>query len=239
MTENCVFPPELDDKQLLAYLDGQADETTLSHLQSCAYCREKAETLDRLQNRLTARLYRFDCPSPLELGEYHLHILPASQMLVIGQHVRACPHCAGEVAVLEGFLSDLNPATEGSLLGKAKVLIARLVGPGSLNFAPAAAVRGEGKGPITFAAEGIIIVLDVQPAMEGTLHILGQLAADRQDDWTGALVELRKEGQMGMTSTVDDLGAFHFEKLTPGSIQMTITSPQGVTVRIANIDIGA
>ena len=31
---NCVFPPELEDRQILAYLDGEADNQVVSHLAS-------------------------------------------------------------------------------------------------------------------------------------------------------------------------------------------------------------
>ena len=140
MSKTCVFPPELDEKQLLLYLDGEANKEILSHLERCDYCREKAETLDRLQKRLTTRLYRLTCPPPIELGEYHLRMLPASQMLVVAKHLRECPHCTQEIAHLAGFLSDLAPAPADSLLGKAKVLIARLVGGGELTFTPTAAL---------------------------------------------------------------------------------------------------
>ena len=235
MTQNCVFPPELDDKQLMAYLDGEADPATITHLASCAYCREKAETLDRFQKRLTNQLYRLTCPPSMELGEYHLRMLPASQMLVVAQHVRECPHCTRELSELEGFLSEQVP-NEG-LLGRAKLLIARLVGAGDLTFTPAPALRGEAKGPITFAAEGIIIVLDIQPAMEGRVEILGQVAADNQDDWTGAIVELRKDSQLKISSRVDDLGAFQFEGVIPGQHELRITSKNGSIVLIQNLEV--
>lgn len=237
LTQICVFPPALDDKQLLAYLDGVADERTISHLKGCAHCREKAEMLDKMQRRLTARLYRFNCPSSMELGEYHLRMLPASQMLVIGQHVRECPHCAREVAELEGFLVPEAPVE--SLLGRAKLLIARYVGPGDVTFTPAPALRGEAKGPITFAAEGIIIVLDIQPATEGSVDILGQVAADDQDDWTGALVELRKDHLPNISSTVDDLGAFQCKGVSPGQHELRIASKEGSVVLISSFEIPA
>ena len=110
MTKNCVTPPELEDRQLLAWLDDrEAHQETAIHLKMCPYCREKAEALDRLQKRLRSGLHRVNCPSSMELGEYHLRMLPASQMLVVAQHVRECPHCAREISELEGFLSDLAP----------------------------------------------------------------------------------------------------------------------------------
>jgi len=246
LSTNCVFPPELEDWQILAYLDNrEANQETAYHLEKCPYCRKKAEALERLQKRLTARLYRLTCPPSIELGEYHLRMLPAPQILDVAQHLRECPHCARELAQLEGFLSALVPAPEDSLLGKAKVLIARLVGgqaepgkQGEIGFAPVvAALRGEIKGLITFAAEGIVIVLDIQPATEGRRTILGQVAADNQDDWTGALVELRKDSQLRISSTVDDLGAFRCEGVMPGPQELRIIPKSGAVVVISNFEV--
>jgi hypothetical protein len=241
LTTICVSPPELSDGQLLAYLDHpEANQEIGLHLTSCSFCRQKAESVERFQKTLTTQLYRVDCPSSLELGEYHLHMLPASQMLVISQHVRECPHCASEVAELESFLGE-QTATAGSqdsFLGRAKVLIARLVGGGDLTFTPTpAALRGEGKGPITFAAEGIIIVLDIQPTMDGKANILGQVAADHQDDWTGALVELRRDSLLQISTTVDDLGAFHCEGVMPGQQELRIIPKIGSVVVISNFEV--
>jgi hypothetical protein len=222
----------------LAYLDGEADEETISHLKGCAYCRERAQALDRLQNRLTRQLYRLTCPSSIELGEYHLRMLPASQMLVIAQHVRECPHCAREIDQLEEFfLGDLQP-TEGSLLGKVKVLIARLAGGGAGASAPAfAALRGEAKGPLTLEADGIVIVLDIQPGHEGKVNILGQVAADDQAQWTEATVELRHGGELQFSTTVDDLGAFQAEGILPGSTEIQIIPKDRSLIVVSNFEI--
>ena len=239
MFTNCISPPELDDKQLLAYLDNrEADPATALHLKKCPYCREKAEALDRLQKRLTTKLYRFDCPSPLELGEYHLRMLPSPQMLVVAKHARECPHCAREIAELEEFLGDRASAEGDSLIGKAKVLIARLLGGNQESMAPGvSALRGETKGPLTFEADGMLITLDFQPAAEGRVTIIGQVAAEDQDQWTGAEVKIEQADGSKETARIDDLGAFHIEETFSGPIQITVTSPDGIEVQIPNIDI--
>jgi hypothetical protein len=175
----------------------------------------------------------------VELGEYHLHLLAASEMLVIGQHLRKCPHCAHEVAQLESFLDDQRLHPEDSLLGRAKLLIARLMDPEELAFKPAAtALRGESRGPITVAVEDIVIVLDLQPAA-GSVTILGQIAASAQNDWTGALVELRRDNNLQVSGTVDELGAFRCDKVTPGSQELRITSRNGAIVVMANFEVPA
>jgi len=237
---NCISPPELEDSQLLAYLDGETDQQTKSHLEHCEYCREKAKALGRLQDHLSSRLYRITCPSSLELGEYHLHMLESSQMLLVAQHLRECPHCTREITQLKEFLSDLKLTSEENLLGKVKVLIAHLIAGqlGESSSTPDfAALRGEAKGPLVFEADGIVITLDVQSSLNGKISMLGQVATDDQDDWTGAIVKLLQIDMPELTSVLDGLGAFAFEGIRLGSTQLKIISPNGVEVQIPNTDI--
>jgi len=233
---NCISPPELSDRQLLEFLDGEAEPETTHHLGICQYCSNRADALARLQNGLTARLYRITCPSPLELGEYHLRILPSPQMLVIAQHVRACPHCEAEVAQLENFLQDLTMDMKPAPT-PVRVLIARLLGGSGEGRAPIPALRGEQKGPIILEAEGVVITLDVEPGSDGQGSMLGQVAADDQDQWTNASVELQQADLPPQTTSLDDLGAFRFETVRPGATRIMITSTEGVVIQSPDIDI--
>jgi len=83
----------------------------------------------------------------------------------------------------------------------------------------------------------MVITLDVQSSPNGQASIQGQVAAENQDQWTGAFVKLQQADMQEWTAVVDDLGAFSFEGVRPGSIQLKITSFNGVEVQIPNIDI--
>ena len=170
-------------------------------------------------------------------------IVAAPQVLVIAQHVRECPSCRREVAELEDFMGELAP--EVSLLGAARVLIARLVrGPSTSGqpgesglFPSGAALRGQAKGPITLEAEGVVIVLDLQQTEEETVDILGQVAADDQDQWTEALVELHQDNELQFSTTVDDLGAFRLTGMMPGSKELRIRSKDNSLTVVSNFNI--
>ena len=226
----CITSPALDNVEIAKYVEGEAEAAVVAHIRECPYCSERAQQWTLLQNRLKKQLYRVDCPTPMELGDYHLGFVTDSRKLVVAQHVRECLHCTQELANLKEFLTGSN------LLGAAKVLIARLVGAQAQNgLAPA--LRGEAKGPLTFEADGVLILLDIQPASEGNVNILGQVAADDQDQWMGALVEIRQADQLQYSSTIDDLGAFRFEGIRSGKQELRIVPTGGSPVVVTNLGI--
>jgi anti-sigma factor RsiW len=241
---NCVSPPALDDRQLLGSLDGEDDSQVAFHLAHCSYCRARAAQLSSLQNQLTARLYRLTCPSPVELGDYHLGLLPIEQRRQVAAHLLECPHCAGEYAQLITYLRELAPAAEAGLVDRVKVIVARLVGDGkdarlsgAGGLAPAfAMLRGDVQGPITLQADGILIMLVAQPAEGAHSTILGQIAADEQDLWTEASVELWQGETQLCAATVDDLGAFHCENIPLGECELRIKPLSGPMIQ-ANFEL--
>jgi hypothetical protein len=227
----CITSPALDNVEIATYVDGEADEAVIAHIQQCPFCSERARQWTLLQNRLRKQSYRVNCPTPMQLGDYHLGLLPSPQALVVSGHLMECLLCKREVTVLEDFLNSLAP--ESGLLGAAKVLVARLMGSQTENgLAPA--LRGEAKGPLTFEVDGIVIVLDVQPAKAGKFDILGQVAADDQEKWTGALVEIRQDNELHFSATVDDLGAFRSEGIGPGSKELRITPKDISPILVSN-----
>jgi hypothetical protein len=229
----CITSPALDDTEIISYVEGEADDAIVAHIKKCPYCAERASQMTLFQNRLRARLYRSTCPSSMALGDLHLGLLPDSQKLVVAQHVRECPHCRRDLAELEEFLAE--PNMEPDLLETARVLFAQLVGGGAM---PAfGALRGESKGPLTFEADGVVITLDVNPGRNGQVSILGQVAADDQDQWTGASVKLQQADIPPLTTSLDDLGAFRFEAVRPGATKLIITSSDNVVIETPEIDL--
>lgn len=232
MSTNCVYPPELDDKQLLAYLDDrESNQDIARHLEKCAYCREKVAALDRLQKRMTRQLYRINCPAPIELGEYHLRMLPASQMLLIRRHLQECPHCAREVSQLEQYLSELAP--QPGLLKSVNALIARLVSggnddqysPGIPQSTAFAGVRGNSEEPFVYQAGDVQIVIEVQDDFEqiGLKMLLGLVTELKSD---GFMIQASQDGQVVASSPIDENGNFLMPHLVPGLYQLTLLGPE-------------
>ena len=232
MSTNCMFPPELDDKQLLTYLDDpEANRETALHLEKCSYCREKAEALDLLQKRMTSQLYRITCPSPTELGEYHLRMLPSSQMLILGQHLRECPHCAREISYLEEFMNEPDP--QSGLIKSARVLLAKLIktprmDQDSEDFlgTPAfAGLRGEGEDePFIYQAGNVRVVIEVQDDVEqmGLKTLLGLVTGLETNEFT---IQVSQGDKAIATSSVDEIGNFVIPHLSPGTYKLILSDP--------------
>ena len=243
----CISPPELNGRDLLTHIDGEADEQVTAHLERCPHCREKARRLARLQGRLTAQLYRITCPSPEELGEYHLGMVTDDRAKAIAQHLSECPHCARESAQLKEFLADLAPALEPGRLERVRkivrVLVARLVrGGGQIGppRAPAlapiyAGVRGETKEPHTYQAEDIHVMVEIQDDAElpGRKMILG-LVIGMEPGKVEA--HLWRDDRFIAVFPVDELGNFVIPGLVPGSYELILSGTE-VETHIQELDV--
>ena len=243
----CVSPPELNDRELLAHIDGEADRKVEAHLERCAHCREKARCLARFQSRLTAQLYRITCPSPEELGEHHLGVLDRERAAVVARHLAECPHCTREVAQLEGYLAQMAPTLEPAPLERVKeqaqVLVARMIGGrpgGSLLKRPAlapayAGVRGEGEEPLVYQAGDIQVVVEIRTDVDqpDRLILLGLVTEIEAHELKA---HLWQAGQHTTTVPVDGLGNFVIPGIAPGSYELILSSPE-VEIRIEALEI--
>ncbi|MBV9790024.1 MAG: hypothetical protein JOZ51_17690 [Chloroflexi bacterium] len=242
----CSLPPPITEEQISAAIDGFADADVQQHIAQCASCAARVTQAQMLEDVLKVKLNRWDCPAPQRLGEYVMGLVSArTEERTIRLHLEECARCKAEVEDLNVFLvadkvsvSQKHPQPavarkhpERPSFGQ---ILARI-----LPRTPALALRGAALGPIMAEAEGTTVVLDVQPAAEGQVTILGQVIADDYDSWTGALVELRREGVIQATTTVGDTSSFNCGPFPAGSIQLAITPAVGQTLVLPNIDVTA
>lgn len=251
----CVSPPEPSDQTLLTYIDDKATPDIVAHLERCSHCRERAYRLAHLQGRLTHLLYRIECPSPLELGEYHLQVLPAAQMEAIRHHLDQCLHCRREIAQLEGYLAKVAPIPQPGPLEQAvesvRVLVARLVSggmPGPAAMVPAyassalaspalAGTRGdESKMPFVYQADDAQVIIEIEADIErpDCKTVLGLVIGP--DRVQGFAVHLWQAGQHVTTTSVDELGNFVIPGLLPGKYELILASPE-LEIHIQNVQV--
>jgi anti-sigma factor RsiW len=237
----CSAPPPLTDDQLSAVIDGVSDRSVQEHLDQCSGCAARLAHARQVEQMLTTQLRRWDCPTPQQLGNYHLGMAEQAEDRRIVRHLESCAACMAEVEELRRFLSDEVEAPQAApravpaprpsrpRLGE---LVARL-----LPQAPAMALRGAASGPIVAEVDGITLILDVQSSSEGKVDVVGQIASDDQDAWTGALVEVRAEGTLVALAEVDDLGGFTCISLPASPVDLRATTPGGKTVVLPSVDL--
>jgi hypothetical protein len=183
--------------------------------------------MDLIDRILSSTLYRISCPSPDDLGEYHLQMLSNEETEAIRQHLATCPHCSREIAQLQSYLKDLAPdlefaPQEDSIQERVKIWIAKLLPPPDPALRPAFGLRGEAESPLMFEAGSYQLTLEIQddPAKPGFRTILGLVigGADRLQQ-----VELWQDGRSIQTTTLDELGNFVFAGVQPGHYDLILS----------------
>ena len=249
--ETCIHPSEIQESDLMAYVDGTADEAVVQHIRRCPACARQAEALATLQATLTAKLYRFSCPTPDQLIAYQQSELRGSEKLVVVQHLRQCPHCARELAALA---REERMGLGERIRAAIKVLDAVLVTP----QLQAAGVRGAPgatrRTPQVYRADEIEIIVSQTSSrthprrwdLSGLVHVGGQvpetIAPSTGSGHRGARVELyRGEGLIAIT-TVSPRGRFAFAAVEPGDYDIRLvwvknTGWQDLRIRLADQEV--
>ena len=93
--------------QIIACLDGEADQSSCEHLANCLTCAACIEPYLGLQQDLWRALYRRQCPTSQTLSDFYLGLLPQTETAMIQLHLADCQLCLAELAELEQFLADV------------------------------------------------------------------------------------------------------------------------------------
>jgi hypothetical protein len=233
----CIAPHEITEEQLLAYGDGDADDSAIEHIGRCPYCTQRARALVIDQLALRILFHHIECPDAHTLGEFHLGLLSADEQAAIKDHLNSCLDCATEVKDLDHFLQDV-PTTlvappvqrqfpKGDLL--VRRLVARLIPslPDPATQLPALALRGATAAPPdVYQAEDIkmVVGLEADGLRAGRKMLLGFTIRQGKpiESLTGARVQLSRYGQTVALEQVDGLGNFVFFDLTSGEYELVL-----------------
>jgi hypothetical protein len=85
--------------------------------------------------------------------------------------------------------------------------------------------------------DGVTIFLELQPVAGGQVDLRGQLVADNQDGWTGALIELRQSGMLRATAAIDDLGTFRVAALPTLPTELRVTRADGRALLLPEFEL--
>ena len=242
MSETCINPAEIQEGDLMAYVDAVADEAIVQHIHRCPACARRAEELAMRQAVLAAKLYRFSCPTPDQLIACQRGELQGSEELTVAQHLRQCPHCARELAAL----AHQNVETEGLGLGEQfratiKVLEAVLVTPQASPRALSRAVQATGMSgasgvtrprPQVYRACKTEIVVNQYPSrthphrwdLSGLVRVARNQVFRKKPGFShdGARAELYRGEELTAITTISPRGHFVFTAVEPANYDINL-----------------
>lgn len=97
MQSSCTLGEEV----LLEYILGQATAEIRVAVETSPACRAAAEQLAVFIQPLMPVLYRLECPDPSTLVEYQEGLIYGTQHLILHNHIKRCPLCTQEMALLQ------------------------------------------------------------------------------------------------------------------------------------------
>ncbi|MBN2532885.1 MAG: hypothetical protein JXB88_08340 [Spirochaetales bacterium] len=186
-----------------------------------------------IEERIKSGMYRFDCPSPLELGEYQLNLFTHISKQEIEDHIKSCPYCCEELRYMKEYIktpvkndkTDFQEDTPPVIIPYHYEVIYHD------KDVPSRAVRGEGTGDenrkitIKLDKNRLLVMYYTMNREEHHYVIHCQFVPDirMEKKIIGALIEIWQDNKIQTTALVDDLCAFLFKlkKLTPVIIRIS------------------
>jgi hypothetical protein len=254
----CSEPGAIRDEDLIAYLSGdQVHPAIAQHIASCQSCSSRLASYQQVDQALSGKLFRYDCPPSHMLGEYHLGMLAKPQMSLVANHLRVCAFCTAEVAQLKGFLAgdpflvertpaarnshariqDIKQATrrvrEQTQAGVRRIAAILVPQQPGLAFQRNASQLAP-VWPRRYNAEDVSIAVQVEriSGNNNALQVLGIVT--RKDTSLEALegtpVQLISGTTTAYTQSIDDLGNFLFPVVTPATYTLELHFPSGIVV---------
>jgi len=248
----CVAPHEIQDGDLMAFLDSEASTLVVDHLNRCPACQADTGDLAALAGEMGAALFRVACPPVDDLLAYQANLLGLGEQAQIRLHVQGCAHCQLELAELAAIpQSAAQAVTQAPVtlsdqlrrVGK-RLMDAVLVTPPAQS---ALQLRGDEQTRLVYEAGGFRVILAKVPPMvaENIWQIEGQMMAesdaaqallDRPGALAISLVAGDQAGGVVAEDVVDEVGFFFLEGVTAGLFTLRIETPDE-TIQIKDFKI--
>jgi hypothetical protein len=225
----CVAPEEVQDGDLLSFVEGEASPAVQAHVASCLFCAQEVAVLQQVDLLFSAAFDRPECPESDALLGYQAGLLSAAANRRIKQHVMSCHDCQAELAELTGepapsTLNRLVTAVSQSLKEVGKQVIEAALLPSQPQ--PALALRGESQQRAVYQAAPYQLVLAKAPPIAGEKlwQLEGQLLTVEGAPVATLVgqVSLQDEGQPIASDVVDEFGYFALANIGPGVYDLSI-----------------
>ena len=257
----CSEPGTIRDEELLAYLAGERVRPVVQqHLLRCQRCSSLLANYRRMELSLTSKLYRWDCPSNLTLGEYQLGLLDKEDVTTVKLHLSQCVLCAAEVATLTEYLANDPMLVErvsvqtssqnnhnhvpqeakrlvNHLRDRSGTQVRRIVAtllPPQPRFAYQRNAASAEIWPRSYTAEGFSISIQIErgTSHRGPLQLIGFVT--RRGATLGSLqgipVVLSAQPSTVYTQNIDELGNFVFSSVSPATYTLELQFPESTIV---------
>jgi hypothetical protein len=232
MKVKCIAPNEIEDIDLLAYMDGEATPAVAAHIAACRFCQQELEAFLQVDFLLRQAAYRRACPESDVLWQYANHQLEQAQMQSLSPHVARCAYCqqdlrqlAAAVFVSPGPMPQAKSSAApylGRIQGAGKQILRAIIQP---PLQPAAALRGQTEDQNIYRVGAYQIILSKETAITtaNVWQIEGQIINEQapHTPMSGNIVLLRDDDIVARTE-VDEVGYFELINVTSGQYNMYI-----------------
>lgn len=200
------------------------------------------DAADDIADKAFSILFRYDCPQPIELGEYHLGLVGEPRRAWIREHLGACPLCVAEMSTLKTFMAQPDaveqPVPQPGILEKIQWLIAEWIQP---QAGPQFALRGAVDALQIYRAGAYEINLEFNEdrSHPGHMQVVGLVLGIADGPATIGLTA--PAGIVILDSvSLDEAGNFTFVDIAPGKYDLIVLPADGSAhIRIPNLDITA
>ena len=235
-------PAHLTEDRISMILDGVEDQRSQQHMDTCPDCQKRVEEARHIEMALNQQLFRQDCPPPHKLTDYFIRIVSAEDREKIDEHLRRCVSCREELETLARFMEDddqqhIARTEEGKIIRPPVDYFVASLDVHQADKQARGNQPGKEKRQMRAHTNGIDVLLDFQGVASGTAIEGTIIDFDDSRDWTGSLVEFRKEDAVNTTCLIDDLGTFRCQLTDVGTYTMRISSPTGGIVVVPDIMI--
>ena len=222
---------QFTDDELNALLDGSTDERLRQRAEAASD--DQLAAARQLEAELRRNLYRWDCPSPQQLGNYFLNRLSTPDADAVARHLTVCPHCQAELKTLQTFMElEVRPEAQppvSSIPARVKRTLLRPTPQ------PNVVVRG-GSDLFNQTVSGVDFTLFLEAQRHNVgVTLNGQVVAldpQEQSMWIGALIEVVQDQQLQATGVLDEMGEFLLTGLQSGAAEIRITNPTKRTIHV-------
>lgn len=167
---------------------------------------------DQIFNSLRSYLYRWDCPSESELGDYFLNILSEGQSSQIKDHMIICQSCTRELNLLHEFLENTKFEDDESQIKRNKMYFQKSFYNANLANS---SLRGELEKIKQFTivlddGKELEVLIELRESSAG-LNVFGQIDLIESVDeemFIGATVNIFSDDLTRFETIIDELGFF-------------------------------